>query len=538
MLRNRLLVCSVLLLGLLLLPQGAQAQMNSFNFCTVFEQIPQTEGVRSALFEEWDENSSTWASTERWILTYQDGNPTEYLFQERDRSGVWADTARAQATYDSADRITRCTFQLRQEGMYVNAFRNNLSYANGRLDEEIVQVWDTTDTNPNGTWVNSFRSTYSYDSNGNVTRRVDDLWDREAGQWSPFARERNTYDASNRLTERLEEQADGSGGWINNRRTRKTYGSNGITETVEEDWNLTSQAWENDVRTQFTYPATDRRIEVDQEWNGSSWTNVERRTIDQNEDELPVAEVVEEWDGSAWVRVGRTQNSFTTVDGTRKFRRALDQTWAATTSSWVNDTRTTLSYTGVIPVELASFTGRSDAERAVLRWKTASETNNAGFEVQHRTSSDGPWTVRGYIESNATGGTTSEPQSYRFRTDELELGTHHFRLRQIDLDGHSTTTDPISVTLRLEEAVRLTAPAPHPVTDRATFSFALNEQNEAEVILYNLLGQRVRTLHRGPVSPHSEQVIELDARSLSSGTYVLRLEAGDRVQTRSVTVVR
>ena len=539
MLWPRSLSFLVLVLSLGLLPQTAPAQMDSFNFCTVFQQIPQTEGVRSALFEEWDTDTDAWTSTERWILNYENGNPTEYLFQERAQSGVWADTARALGTYDSADRITRCTFQLHDAGMYVNAFRNNLSYNNnGRLAEEIVQVWDTTDANPNGTWVNSFRSTYSYDSNGNVTQRIDDIWDREAEKWSPFVRVSNTYDASDRLTERLEEQSDGSGGWINNRRTRKTYGSNGITETVEEDWNLTGQAWENDTRTQFTYPDTDTRIEIDQQWNGSSWTNEERRTIDLNDNEIAQMEVVEEWDGTAWVNVGRTQNSFTTVNGTQKFQRALDQTWIANTNTWENESRTTLSYTSIIPVELATFTGRSDAERAILQWRTASETNNAGFEIQHRASSDGAWQIRGFTESKATGGTTSDPQSYRFRTEPLDLGTHQFRLRQIDLDGSSTTTDPIAVTVQLEEAVRLTAPSPHPVTDQATFSFALNEKRDAEVVLYNLLGQQIKTLHEGPVSPNDEQFIELDAHDLTSGTYVLRLRAGDRTQTHRVTVVR
>jgi hypothetical protein len=76
------------------------------------------------------------------------------------------------------------------------------------------------------------------------------------------------------------------------------------------------------------------------------------------------------------------------------------------------------------------------------------------------------------------------------------------------------------------------------VTDQATFSFALNEKRDAEVVLYNLLGQQIKTLHEGPVSPNDEQFIELDAHDLTSGTYVLRLRAGDRTQTHRVTVVR
>ena len=48
----------------------------------------------------------------------------------------------------------------------------------------------------------------------------------------------------------------------------------------------------------------------------------------------------------------------------------------------------TIDYTnipdGLLPVELTSFTALVQNGRAVLRWETASELNNAGFEVQQR----------------------------------------------------------------------------------------------------------------------------------------------------------
>ncbi|PSQ68884.1 MAG: hypothetical protein BRD26_07370, partial [Bacteroidetes bacterium QH_1_64_81] len=48
------------------------------------------------------------------------------------------------------------------------------------------------------------------------------------------------------------------------------------------------------------------------------------------------------------------------------------------------------SNTEPLPVELAAFEANTtDEEAAVLRWTTASETNNAGFAVQHRADSTG-----------------------------------------------------------------------------------------------------------------------------------------------------
>jgi hypothetical protein len=407
------------------------------------------------------------------------------------------------------------------------------------LDVEIAQNWNTTAASPNGTWINSQRSTHTYDGNGNLTQRVDDLWARSTQTWETFLREQNTYDGSDRLTQRLTQLSDGSGGWLNNERTLNSYGPGGLTETIEQTWNLFVQTWQNDLRTQFSSPDSDTRVEVDQRWTGASWENDERRTTTLNANGRAETEVIEFWTGTSWVNDDRTENSYVTVDGTQKLERSLEQTWDSNTSAWVNDSRSTFSYSGVIPVELASFRAWStDETRALLRWQTASETNNAGFEVHHRPSTDASWRTLGFVASNVSGGTTAEPQSYRFRTTPLALGTHDFRLRQVDLDGTATLIDPVSVTVRMAELLRLTAPSPHPVSGQVSLSFALSEEGDAEVALYNLLGQRVRILHDGPAAPHREHVISFDTQGLASGRYILRLRAGDRVRSHAITVVR
>jgi hypothetical protein len=540
MLGARSLLVALFVLGAAALPQPAQAQFDLDNFCTIFESFPNTSGVESALFESWNDGAADWDADSRWILTYQNGNPTEFRFQERTAAGAWADSARALGAYDPADRLTECTFQSVDAGQATNLVRTVLTYnADGRLATETVQNWDTTATAPAGDWFNSQRSTYTYDGSGNVSQRVDDFWDRGTQTWVNSARIQNTYDASNRLTVEVVQQSDGSGGWLNNERTQNTYGPDGLTETLEEEWDLAFQVWRNDYRTVFSYPGADTEVEVDQDWTGANWENDERRTLQLNANDLPETEIVEQWTGSSWVNSDRTQNSYALIGGIQKLEQSLEQTWALSgPGAWVNASRTTLSYSGIIPVELAHFGAWSTGEQALLRWRTESETNNAGFEVHHRPAPDGSWRTLGFVESNVAGGTTSDPQSYRFRTGSLALGTHDFRLRQVDLDGTATLTDPVSITVRLDQPLRLVGPSPHPVSGRATLSFALDREADVEVTLYNLLGQRVRVLHKGTAAPNRDHTLALDTRGLSSGQYVLRLRAGDHVQTHPVTVVR
>lgn len=86
--------------------------------------------------------------------------------------------------------------------------------------------------------------------------------------------------------------------------------------------------------------------------------------------------------------------------------------------------------------------------------------------------------------------------------------------------------------------MRLTAPAPNPVSSTATLSFAIKEQRETTITLYNTLGQRVATLYESTPQAGEQQQTQLDATGLSSGTYFLRLQAGAHTTTRQVTVVR
>ena len=189
-----------------------------------------------------------------------------------------------------------------------------------------------------------------------------------------------------------------------------------------------------------------------------------------------------------------------------------------------------------LPVELASFNATATDGSARLTWQTASETNNAGFEVQRQKESG--WTQVGYVESKAPGGSATEPQSYSFAVKDLPVGVHQFRLRQVDLDGSSTLIDPVRVDIQMQESVKLMAPAPNPTRNTATFSFAVKEQTETTIRLYNMLGQRVATVYKGTPTAGEEQTTRVDVSSLSSGAYFLRLRANGNMETRRVAVVR
>lgn len=113
-----------------------------------------------------------------------------------------------------------------------------------------------------------------------------------------------------------------------------------------------------------------------------------------------------------------------------------------------------------------------------------------------------------------------------------------FRLKQVDVGGATRAYDPVTLKLGMKEAVRLSVPAPNPVSSQSVVSFAVQEEVETRATLYNVLGQKVTTLYEGTPQAEEQQTLRIDAANLSSGVYVLRLTAGSQMRTRRVTVVR
>ena len=256
-------------------------------------------------------------------------------------------------------------------------------------------------------------------------------------------------------------------------------------------------------------------------------------TVPRSAVDFPQLRVYERPDPSAsWSRI-QDENVRLRSDGTAPDPDAL----CATVSSFSQFAVTAAP--GALPVELASMEATRAGDSTVeLTWQTASETGNAGFRVQHRTRSDSGWTRIGFVESKAAGGTSTEALRYRYAAEDLSVGAHQFRLRQVDLDGSAHVHDPVAVELRMQEALRLSGPAPNPVRGAATVSFAVKEKTEARLTLYNTLGQRVRTLYRGTPGAGEARTVRLAAGDLASGVYFLRLRADGQTRTRRVTVVR
>lgn len=189
-----------------------------------------------------------------------------------------------------------------------------------------------------------------------------------------------------------------------------------------------------------------------------------------------------------------------------------------------------------LPVELSSFDAILDGSSVLLQWRTASETHNAGFEVQRRvgTGDEDTWSEIGFV---AGEGTTSESRTYEFEDLHLpfEADRLAYRLKQVDTDGTVNVSEEVEVTLRVPEEPILHAPYPNPARSQATIQYELPEETDSQLALYDLLGRRVVTLTDGREDAGRKQV-QIETSHLSSGTYLIRLTTGTQTKTRRLLV--
>jgi hypothetical protein len=200
-----------------------------------------------------------------------------------------------------------------------------------------------------------------------------------------------------------------------------------------------------------------------------------------------------------------------------------------------------------LPVELVSFTATAHRLNAELKWKTATELNNYGFEIEKKRMKDGTgrmkdevgimkWEKIGFVEGS---GTTNAPNEYSFTDKHLSSGTYSYRLKQIDRDGKFSYSQEVEVTINNVPAIfALEQNYPNPFNPTTTIGFTLQKSGHTTLKVYDAIGREVAVLVNEPLEAGVYHQTRFDARQFAGGVYFIRLSAADRSQIRKMVLLK
>ena len=195
-------------------------------------------------------------------------------------------------------------------------------------------------------------------------------------------------------------------------------------------------------------------------------------------------------------------------------------TWA-NSGAVLNTTVNTLTVTGQnteyilgssgfgLPVTMLSFEARKINTTTVqLNWKTATEINNKGFEVQR--SFDGTYFTAVSFVNGA--GNSDVLKEYIITDVPGRTGRVYYRLRQVDVDGNSKLSPIASVVFDQQSMVKLYPnPAQHHVTIEGVDSYQRMQ-------LLDVSGKMVKEQVL-----NGQTTIVFSLVGISNGLYLLRL---------------
>jgi len=187
-----------------------------------------------------------------------------------------------------------------------------------------------------------------------------------------------------------------------------------------------------------------------------------------------------------------------------------------------------------LPVELTFFTASVKNSSVILRWETATEVNNYGFEIE-RSSEETDWKMIGFVEGH---GNSNSPKYYNFDdTDIRQSSNYYYRLKQIDNDGTFEYSNVITVNVDVPDKFFLSQNYPNPFNPKTRIDYTLPEQQNVSLRVFNMLGEMVQEL-LNEVKPPGSYSVNFNASNLPSGIYIYRIQTESFATTKKMTFLK
>jgi hypothetical protein len=192
------------------------------------------------------------------------------------------------------------------------------------------------------------------------------------------------------------------------------------------------------------------------------------------------------------------------------------------------------TFANPLPVEIDVFSADVQADGVHLMWRTNTEVNNHGFEVQRRGAiDDNAWLPLGFVQG---AGSSNVPRTYAFTDAPAPIpGEALYRLKQIDRDGSCEYSKIVHAIIQGPRDFELYPNFPNPFSTISTIAFHLPRDGFTSIKLYEMNGRLVKTI-RDEYMPAGFNSIVMDVGGLSPGSYRYIVTSGSASRSGTILI--
>jgi|GEM_PF-1294658 len=233
--------------------------------------------------------------------------------------------------------------------------------------------------------------------------------------------------------------------------------------------------------------------------------------------------------GSATVIDNPDQSELNPSDRVAQMVKGAGQPWGG---SYMNLTEPIV--TDDDPISMMVWAPRENT--TVLFKIENSDDPSLFYEVEQSIPASGEWTEMSFDLSGADSGVDYDRLVLIFDLGTEGDGSADFTWYFDNID-YETATNIVDDFNEIPAELSLNQNYPNPFNPTTQITFALPENSDVRLDVYNITGQRVASLVNQPMSAGSHS-ITFDASGLSSGIYFYRLQNGTNILTRKMTLLK
>ena len=171
-------------------------------------------------------------------------------------------------------------------------------------------------------------------------------------------------------------------------------------------------------------------------------------------------------------------------------------------------------------IELLRFDGQIEDNGNDISWTTASEKDSKLFIVQHSTNG----VDFAKVGSINAMGNSNESNDYNFLHENVEAGTHYYRLSEVDVFGTERIVTDV-IALNRNSDLQIVQLYPVPTQTFVNLEFVADIEQQVVVKIFDITGRIIT--EQTTLASKGQNQVRIDARNYSAGNYFIQISGND-----------